>query len=102
MYIINFFDPTGVVAPQCWKVCTDHVNYSFYLIHRVSDILSWKRRHKISYVGQRVITPNKRLHPTMYRDFFDRYTFISLRHLQTKDEGKLLRMHFEEWLQRFS
>lgn len=41
MYIINFFDPTGVVAPQCWKVCTDHVNYSFHLIHRVSDILSW-------------------------------------------------------------
>lgn len=61
-------------------------------------MLRFKRRHKISYVGQRVITPNKRLHPTMYRDFFDR----SLQHLQTKDEGKLLRMHFEEWLQRFS
>lgn len=65
-------------------------------------MLRFKRRHKISNVGQRVITPNKRRHPTMYRDFFDRYTFISLRHLQTKDEGKLLRMHFTEWLQRFS
>lgn len=39
--IINFVDPTGVVAPQCLKICTDHAYYSFHLIHRVSDILSW-------------------------------------------------------------